>query len=320
MIDKKIILVTGGAGFIGSVYLNSAVPKYPGYQFVNLDALTYAANRKNLRIERAPNYSFVKADIRDIKALRRVFEKYRPTHVIHFAAESHVDNSIRSPHIFAETNVLGTLNLLELARHFRVKRFHHISTDEVYGTIPLSARPVSETAPLCPRNPYSASKAAADHLALAYHNTFGLDVVITRSSNNYGPGQHPEKFIPLFITQFAKGKQAPLYGNGRNIRDWLYVEDNVEGIDWIFHKGTSGEVYNLGGGSEIENHTVAKRLLLLVGNKNAKIKKVKDRLGHDLRYALDSRKAQKLGWKPQTTFDAGLRKTVAHYLYTLQRS
>ncbi len=311
---KKRILVTGGAGFIGGAFLNHAVPRYRDYQFINLDALTYAANRKNLLIEKEDNYTFVRADIREGKKLAQIFKRHRPTHVIHFAAESHVDTSIIHPHIFVETNVLGTLNLLNCAREFKVARFHHISTDEVYGSLSRSEKPAKETALLNPGNPYSASKAAADLLVLSYHNTFGLDVVITRSSNNYGRGQHTEKFIPLFITSFAKGKSAPLYGDGNNIRDWIYVEDNVKGIDTVFHKGNAGEIYNLGGGNEIQNREVAELLRVLVGNTSARIKTVTDRLGHDLRYALDSRKARALGWKPAVTFDEGIKQTVVHYL------
>jgi len=312
---KRRILITGGAGFIGSAYLNMAVRTYPKYHFVNLDALTYAANLKNLSIEKESNYTFVHADIRKPKQLERIFKKYRPTHVIHFAAESHVDTSITRPHIFVETNVIGTLNLLNCARVYGVKRFHHISTDEVYGSIPRGSNLATEESKLNPGNPYSASKAASDGLVLSYYNTFGLDVVITRTSNNYGPGQHTEKFIPLFITSFARGKAAPLYGKGENIRDWIYVEDNVRGIDLIFHKGKSGEIYNLGGGNEWKNKDIAKKLLVLVGNKKAKIKLVTDRLGHDLRYALDSRKAHALGWKPRISFAEGLRKTVQYYLH-----
>lgn len=312
---KKIILVTGGAGFIGSAYLNYAVPKYKKYRFLNLDALTYAADKGNLKIENMPNYMFVKADIRDQKTLLRIFAEYRPTHVIHFAAESHVDNSIRSPHVFVETNVLGTLNLLDLARHYRVRRFHHISTDEVYGSLALGARPVREDASLRPTNPYSASKAAADHFVLSYSNTYGMDIIITRSSNNYGPGQHMEKFIPLFITRFKDGKAAPLYADGRNIRDWMYVDDNVIGIDAAFHRGRGGHVYNLGGGNWHRNTDVAQKLLALVGNKHASIKRVDDRPGHDLRYAMDCRKAHReLRWRSRVSFEAGLAKTVAHYL------
>lgn len=310
---SKNILVTGGAGFIGGTYLNSMVPRYPSYRFINLDALTYAAERKNLKIEREKNYTFVKADIRNLQSMKRVFKRFKPSHVIHFAAESHVDTSIKSPKIFLETNVLGTLNLLECARVYGLKRFHHISTDEVYGSLKPEVAPVDEMAPLRPRNPYSASKAAADHLVLSYHNTYGLDVVITRCSNNYGPGQYPEKFIPLFISTFARGGQAPLYGNGRNSRDWLYVEDCVEGINLVFHKGKNGDVYNLGGGNEIENRKVAQTLLYLVGNKKARIENVKDRLGHDVRYALDSKKVRHLGWRPKITFNEGVRKTVLHY-------
>lgn len=311
--QRRTILVTGGAGFIGSAYLNLMVPRYPDYHFVNLDALTYAANRENLSIEKLSNYSFVHADIRDNDRLVKLFKKFNPTHIVHFAAESHVDTSIVSQVEFVETNVLGTLNLLQCAREHHVARFHHISTDEVYGSLPLSAKPATESSTLNPGNPYSASKASADAFVLSFHNTFGLDVVITRSSNNYGPGQHQEKFMPTCIKAFVSGKAAPVYGTGKNIRDWIYVEDNVEGINVVFHAGKAGEIYNIGGGNEVENRDIAHRLLRLVGNSRARISYVRDRLGHDLRYALDTRKVRSLGWKPRTSLDEGLKKTVESY-------
>ncbi|MEK9177345.1 MAG: dTDP-glucose 4,6-dehydratase [Patescibacteria group bacterium] len=311
---KKIILVTGGAGFIGSAYLNRMVPRYPSYRFVNVDALTYAADLGNITVAEAVNYAFEKADIRDFPSLEKIFAKYAPTHVINFAAESHVDNSITGPHIFIETNVLGTENLLECARAAKIVRFHQISTDEVYGSLGPAEPSTKEDAPLRPRSPYSASKAAADLVVRAYHETFGVDTVITRGSNNYGPGQHREKFMPLFIERFMAGKRAPLYGTGENIRNWIYVDDHVEGVDAAFHKGAAGEIYNLGGADELPNIEVARMLARGLGADEGLIEPVTDRLGHDFRYSLDSsRAARKLGWKPVTLFPDGLRATVAHY-------
>ncbi len=311
---NKRVLVTGGAGFIGSNYLNWAVKKYPDYFFINLDLLTYAADLKNVRVSREKNYAFVKADIRDLSTIEKVFKKYKPTHVIHFAAESHVDISITNPDIFIQTNVIGTHNLLILAKRHGVKRFHHISTDEVYGSLPKKARSSREDDALEPNSPYSASKASAEHLVRAYHETYGLDTIITRSSNNFGPYQHKEKVIPLFITNLLANKKVPLYGSGNNIRNWIYVQDNVEGIDCAFHKGKSGETYNLGGTTELSNLKLTEVLLTLCGKKKNMINYVTDRLGHDFRYSLDSSKARKeLGWKPRTSFKEGLKKTLAYY-------
>lgn len=314
-IYEKIILVTGGAGFIGSNYLNFAVPKYPNYQFVNLDSLTYAANLDNITVAGLPNYAFVKADIRDANKVAEIFEQYKPTHVIHFAAESHVDNSITGPSVFVETNVLGTQNLLDCARKNAVRRFHLISTDEVYGSLDADAKASTEVDALLPNSPYSASKAAADLLVRSYHKTFGLDAVTTRASNNYGPNQHNEKLIPRFITNLLSEKKVPLYGNGENVRDWIHVSDHVSGIDRVFHDGKSGEIYNLGGGNEIMNIDITKKLIALAGRTDADaIEYVTDRLGHDVRYALDSSKAtRELGWKPLKNFEQGLRETFAHY-------
>jgi len=310
----KSILVTGGAGFIGSNYLNTIVPRYPNYRFINIDALTYAADLKNVTISDAPNYVFIQADIRDTAQLETTWKEYSPTDVIHFAAESHVDNSITGPRIFVETNVLGTHNLLEMVRIHGTKRFHHISTDEVYGSLTFDAAPTDENSPLLPNSPYSASKAGADLLVRAYNKTFGLDTVTTRASNNYGPHQHPEKMIPLFIKNLLSGKRVPLYGTGKNVRDWMYVGDHVEGIDVVFHKGRSGEVYNLGGGNEFENIDITKKLLILTGRDESAIEYVTDRLGHDLRYGLDCSKMEReLRWKPKKSLEEGLRETVGFY-------
>jgi len=311
---SKIILVTGGSGFIGSNYLNWAVLRYPNYCFINLDALTYAANQKNIEVADQPNYIFIHADIRDQAALETIWNEYHPTHIINFAAESHVDNSITGPSIFVETNILGTQNLLEIARRHAVKRFHQISTDEVYGSLDTDDRPSREEDLLEPNSPYSASKAAAEMLVRAYNKTFGLNTVTTRASNNYGPYQHGEKLIPLFITNLLQKKKVPLYGTGKNVRDWLYVGDHVQGIDRVFHDGRSGEIYNLGGGYELENIDITKKLLTLLQLDETMINYVTDRPGHDFRYALDSSKAEKkLGWKPEKSFDEGLHETIQFY-------
>jgi dTDP-glucose 4,6-dehydratase len=290
------------------------VPHYADYRFVNVDALTYAANLKNVTVADTPNYVFAQADIRNTAALEAVWNEYSPTDVIHFAAESHVDNSIANPRIFVETNVNGTQNLLECARTHGIKRFHHISTDEVYGSLPFDAAATDENAPLLPNSPYSASKAGADLLVRAYNKTFGLNTVTTRASNNYGPHQHPEKLIPLFIKNLLSGKKIPLYGTGTNIRDWMFVGDHVLGIDAVFHKGKSGEVYNLGGGNEFENIDITKKLLSLTGRDDTAIEYVTDRPGHDLRYALDCSRAKcELGWVPLKSLEEGLSETVMYY-------
>lgn len=317
----EIILITGGAGFIGSNYLNTFVPQYPQTQFINIDALTYAANLENIHVSDAPNYIFAKTDIRDRDALEKIFTMYFPTHIIHFAAESHVDNSIASPGIFIETNIVGTYQLLELARKHGIKRFHQISTDEVYGSLSLEDRLSREDDLLRPNSPYSASKASAELLVRSYNKTFGLDTVITRASNNYGPHQHREKLIPLFISNLLRGKKVPVYGEGKNIRDWIYVGDHVQGIDAAFHHGRSGGVYNLGGGSEIENIEITEKLLALTGSGKEMIEYVTDRPGHDFRYALDSSRAKnELGWAARKNLQEGLSETISYYksLLTVQ--
>jgi len=308
---KKIIFITGGTGFIGSNYLNNFVSKYKTYFFINVDSLTYAANLNNIKVKNAKNYTFEKVDIRDIKSLNKIFLKYRPTDIIHFAAETHVDFSIQNPAIFIETNINGTNNLLMLAKEYRIKRFVQISTDEVYGQLKSKKGKFKETDKLNPTSPYSASKAAAELLVNAYHKTFGLNTVITRSSNNYGPNQDVSKFIPKFITNLIQNKKVPLYASGDNIRDWIYIEDNVEAIDLVFHKGRSGEVYNIGGQCEKTNLEITKILLKLLDKDESFIEHVADRPGHDFRYALDITKIRKeLGWGPKWNFEKGIKETI----------
>jgi dTDP-glucose 4,6-dehydratase len=311
---SKRTFVTGGAGFIGSNYLNFAVPTYPDELFINVDSLTYAADLRNVRVDSAPNYVFEKADIRDARLIAGLFERYAPTGVIHFAAESHVDESIRTPSVFVETNVVGTNTLAHLAREHGVERFHLISTDEVYGDVGLAGASSTEKDPYNPRNPYSASKAGAELLVLSYAHTYGMPVVISRSSNNYGPRQDTTKLIPKFITNLLQGKSVPLYARGQQVRTWLYVADNVRATDLVFRKGTVGEIYNIGGAEEFTNEAVTKQLLALLGKTEAAIAYVADRPGHDFRYALSSEKIQReLGWKPVTSFSTGIQETVKFY-------
>jgi len=308
---KKIIFITGGTGFIGSNYLNNFVSKYKTYFFINVDSLTYAANLNNIKVKNAKNYTFEKVDIRDIKSLNKIFLKYRPTDIIHFAAETHVDFSIQNPAIFIETNINGTNNLLMLAKEYRIKRFVQISTDEVYGQLKSKKGKFKETDRLDPSSPYSTSKAGAELLVNAYHKTFGLDTVITRSSNNYGPNQDISKLIPKFITNLFKNEKVPLYASGKNIRDWIYVEDNVEAIDLVFHKGKTGEAYNIGGQCEKTNLEVTKTLLRVLNKDDSYIEHAPDRLGHDFRYALDITKIRKeLGWGPKWNFEKGIKETI----------
>lgn len=312
--NVKAILVTGGAGFIGSNFLNKYVQLYPQIKFVNLDAMTYAANLENILVADKPNYKFVKGDIRDKDFLDKVFGEEGIDAVIHFAAESHVDFSITNPGIFVETNVLGTEYLAEVARKYNVKRFHHISTDEVYGELHDMNDFFRETTPLAPNSPYSASKAGSDFVIRAYVETFGLDAVTTRCSNNYGPNQDLTKLIPKFTSLLLQDKHVPLYAKGQNIRDWLYVEDHCDAIWTVFTKAQKGSVYNIGGNSEKTNIQITQTLLKALGKDESYIDYVADRLGHDFRYAIDATKIKtELGWEPKYTFEEGIRKTIEFY-------
>ena len=323
------ILVTGGCGFIGSNFIRLVLAQCGKTEIVNLDKLTYAGNLANLRdIENAPNYTFVKADICDYDTIREVFCKYDIDGVIHLAAESHVDRSIKDPFIFARTNVMGTLSLLQAAKEqwngdWEGKRFYHISTDEVYGALQFDGTLFTEETRYDPHSPYSAAKASSDHFVRAYHDTYGLPTIVTNCSNNYGPYQFPEKLIPLFINNIRHGRPLPVYGKGENVRDWLYVEDHARAIDLIFHKGRIAETYNIGGFNEWKNIDLIKVIVRtvdrLLGNPEGESEKlityVTDRAGHDLRYAIDSRKLKnELGWEPSLQFEEGIEKTVRWYL------
>ena len=306
--------MTGGAGFIGSNYLSYAVKKYPRELFINVDVLTYAADVHNVTVHEQKNYVFEKADICDVGAMTSIFEQYQPTHIIHFAAESHVDQSISNPSLCIKTNVEGTDVLLRLARDYALARFHLISTDEIYGDLDKDGAPFTERSPYNPRNPYSASKASAELLLGAYQNTFSLPGVVTRSSNNYGPRQDTTKLIPKFILNLLQGEKVSVYGKGEQIRTWLYVEDSVRAIDLVFRKGRDGEIYNIGGTEEYTNLEITKKLLHLMKKSEHSIEYVADRPGHDFRYALSNEKIERdLGWKPKIAFEAGIKKTVAFY-------
>ena len=309
------ILVTGGAGFIGSCFVRHMLNKYKDYKIVNLDALTYAGNIENLDdIKDNPNYTFVHGNICDKKLASELIIDGKVDAVINFAAESHVDRSITGPEIFIETNVKGTLNLLQAAKEAKVQRFLQVSTDEVYGTLGKDGY-FYETTPLAPNSPYSASKASADLLVRAYFETYKMPVLNTRCSNNYGPYQYPEKLIPFFISQLLKGEKVPVYGDGMNVRDWLYVYDHCSAIDTVLHKGGVGEVYNIGGHNEKTNLEITKIILDAMGKDESSIKYVEDRLGHDRRYAIDNHKIQtELGWQPSLTFEEGIKLTIDWYL------
>ena len=319
------VLVTGGAGFIGGNFVHHMVNKYPDYQIVNLDLLTYAGNLETLKpVEDKPNYKFVKGDIADEAFIMDLFEKEKFDVVVNFAAESHVDRSIEDPGIFVQTNVMGTRVLLDASRKFGVKRYHQVSTDEVYGDLPLD-RPdlfFTENTPIHTSSPYSASKASADLFVLAYHRTFGTPVTVSRCSNNYGPYQFPEKLIPLMINNVKHHKQLPVYGDGMQVRDWLYVEDHCKAIDMVAEGGRSGEVYNVGGHNERPNIFIVKTIIEQLherlqdeGISEALIRHVEDRLGHDRRYGIDPTKIKNdLGWYPETPFEKGIVLTIDWYL------
>ncbi|ATA74622.1 MULTISPECIES: dTDP-glucose 4,6-dehydratase [Capnocytophaga] len=326
---KKNILITGGAGFIGSHVVRLFVNKYPDYRIINLDLLTYAGNLENLKdIEKSPNYEFVKADICDFQAMKQLIESKNISGIIHLAAESHVDRSIKDPFTFAKTNVMGTLSLLQAARevwngNWDGKLFYHVSTDEVYGALQMDNTLFTENTKYDPHSPYSASKASSDHFVRAYQDTYGLPTVISNCSNNYGSYQFPEKLIPLFINNIRSNKPLPVYGRGENVRDWLYVEDHARAIDVIFHKGKIGDTYNIGGFNEWKNidlirviiKEVDKQLGRPEGSSEKLITFVTDRAGHDLRYAIDATKIkEELGWEPSLQFEEGIQRTVAWYL------
>lgn len=304
------ILVTGGSGFIGSNYIRMMFKRYPNTEITNLDKLTYAGNPENLRDITNPGYTFIKGDICDPDMVNKAMEGTDA--VVHFAAESHVDRSIKDGSVFVTTNVLGTNTLLNCALQSGVNKFIHVSTDEVYGSIDDGS--FTEEDPLEPSSPYSASKAGSDQLAMSYYITYGLPVTITRCTNNFGPYQYPEKLIPLFITNLMEGKKVPVYGTGLNVRDWIFVDDHCSGIDFVFNHGRSGDIYNIGGGSELTNLEITHRILEMLGQDESSIEFVEDRKGHDLRYSLDCTKLKDMGWRPEYDFDTALEFTVNWYM------
>lgn len=331
--NKRNILITGGAGFIGSHVVRLFATKYPDYRIVVLDKLTYAGNLENISdVYGLPNLLFVEGDITDSTLVDRLFAEYAIDGVLHLAAESHVDRSISAPLVFAQNNIIGTLVLLEAARKawagdYEGRRFHHVSTDEVYGALPLDGGVFTEESRYEPHSPYSASKASSDHFVRAYHDTYGLPVVVTNCSNNYGENQYPEKLIPLFIYNIVNRRPLPVYGSGCNVRDWLYVGDHAAALDMVFHSGVVGQTYNIGGNNEWRNIDLVKILIRVVdeelgrevGDSDGLITYVEDRAGHDLRYAIDSSKLMcELGWRPKMSFEEGLRRTVKWYLANVE--
>jgi dTDP-glucose 4,6-dehydratase len=329
----KTILVTGGCGFIGSNYINYLFEQYDDKEFtvINMDKMTYAADKDNIKkeVQLNPNYIFIKNDIVNISGIEYIFEQYNIDTIVHFAAESHVDNSIASPDSFVQTNILGTFNLLEVAKkHIQhINRFHYIDTDEIFGSVKYPFK-FDEQCNIQPNNPYSASKASAHHLVNTCYKTFGLPISISNCSNNYGPNQHIEKFIPTIITKAVNGQSIPIYGNGMNVRDWIYVKDHCMAIDSIVRYGENGESYNIGGDNEINNFDLCKKICEILdilvkkssGTYKSQIEYVTDRLGHDYRYAIDHTKiTNKIGWIPETSFDIGLLKTVIYYLKKLNK-
>ena len=306
------ILVTGGCGFIGSHFLRYMIKTYPSDSFICLDALTYAGNKNNIKdLLEDSRLTMIEGNIRDASFVDTLFVTYKPDVVVHFAAETHVDRSITGPQVFLETNVIGTGVLLDACLRYGIQRFHHVSTDEVYGTLPLQGgSPFTEQSPLTPTSPYAASKASSDLLVLSYYKTYGLPVTISRCSNNYGTHQYPEKLIPLMIQKALHGESLPVYGDGANIRDWVHVSDHCKAIDFILQKGTVGEVYNVGAGEEIPNIKLVKQILDILGKPYELITHVPDRLGHDLRYAIDSSKLETLGWKSEYTMEETLQGIV----------
>lgn len=314
--EKVKILVTGGAGFIGGNFVQYLVKKYPNYEIYNLDSLTYAGElSKHKNIESNKNYHFVKADITDQNAIFSLFQVKKFDYIVHFAAESHVDRSIKDPSLFVKTNVLGTQILLEASKQINIKKFIHISTDEVYGELDFDSPLLfTEEMPLKPNNPYSASKASSDLIVRSYYETYGVPVIITRCSNNYGPYQYPEKLIPLTITRLLFDQKVPVYGDGKNIRDWIHVYDHCNALDLLLHKGKIGEIYNIGAFDEKTNLEVIYTIINTLGKSEYLIEFVPDRLGHDKRYAIDSSKLMKLGWEPLFTFEKGIMETIRWYI------
>ncbi|SCI26480.1 dTDP-glucose 4%2C6-dehydratase 2 [uncultured Clostridium sp.] len=314
----KTILVTGGAGFIGTNFIYYMMNKYKDYKIINLDKLTYASNISNLKkLENNKSYKFIKEDICNKEFIFYLFENENIDIVVNFAAESHVDNSISNPMIFTQTNILGTQVLLEACRKYNIKKFHQVSTDEVYGDLPIDRKDLlfNENSKINPSSPYSASKASADLLVKSYYRTYNLPITISRCSNNYGEFQHQEKLIPLIISKAINNESLPVYGNGMNVRDWIHVKDHCEAIDIIIHKGKLGEIYNVGSNNEKSNIEIVKMILKELNKPNSLIKYVKDRPGHDLRYAIDSSKIQReLGWKPKYSFEEGIKNTISYYI------